>query len=156
MASLRKIGGCYSFIVLFRQGFNHHLPITSAAYRQKTHEHTVPHQDMVETSTSEDEGEKNKKRETLIWTHEGNAWHASEYLVGLETDGVFEANRDLPQNTSEIMGVIVSLRYVWLLLSKRQTEMNADCTGMHLLMLLRLVFLSLKCCVSASYSCWQI
>lgn len=101
-------------------------------------------------------GGKNKKRETLIWTHEGNAWHASEYLVGLETDGVFEANRDLPQNTSEIMGVIVSLRYVWLLLSKRQTEMNADCTGMHLLMLLRLVFLSLKCCVSASYSCWQI
>lgn len=101
-------------------------------------------------------GKKQEKGDAHLNTWRERVTRITEYLVGLETEGVFEANRDLPQNTSEIMGVIVSLRYVWLLLSKRQTEMNADCTRMHLLMLLRLVFLSLKCCVSASYSCWQI
>lgn len=70
----------------------------------------MPHQDMVETSTTENEWEKTRKgrrssghmRGTRDMHHGvfgGNALQA-----GLETDAVFGPNRDLPQVTSEMMG----------------------------------------------------
>lgn len=61
-----KYGMLFFFIIVFfRQGFNHHLSITSAACRQThTHKHTVPHQDRVETTTSADEKNKKKRYST--------------------------------------------------------------------------------------------
>lgn len=129
----------------------------------ETHEHTVPHQDMVETSTTENEWEKKQEKgDAHLATWGERVICITEYLVemhyrqGWRLTLCLGLTEIFPRSHLKWWGVIVSLQYVWLFLSKRQTEMNADCTGMHLLMLLLLVFLSLKCCVSASYSCWQM